>query len=150
MAATTAATLSFKSTGGEPQVAIVTGAARGLGRVWALALAARGVRVLVNDCDPDHALVDAVVREIAARGGEALADYSSVEQGAAVVARTLQRWKRVDILINVRRSQQEEERASRGDGDGGALLISLCVVAAERDDHPRRLVPQYDGERLVR
>ncbi|TYZ63048.1 hypothetical protein PybrP1_010091 [[Pythium] brassicae (nom. inval.)] len=98
--AISAAPLRFETRAGEPQVAIVTGAARGLGRVWALALAARGVRVLVNDSDPDHALVDAVVREITARGDEALADYNSVVNGADMVQRVLQRWKRVDILIN--------------------------------------------------
>lgn len=98
-----AAPLRFETRAGEPQVAIITGAARGLGRVWALALAARGVRVLVNDNDPDRGLVDAVVREITERGGEALADYSSVVNGADVVQHALQRWKRIDILINVRR-----------------------------------------------
>jgi NAD(P)-dependent dehydrogenase (short-subunit alcohol dehydrogenase family) len=91
------------------QVAIVTGAGGGLGREYALALAARGARVVVNDLGgsrdgtghSDAALQ--VVDEIRAAGGEAMADGSDVadyEQMAATVARTVERWGGVHILIN--------------------------------------------------
>jgi NAD(P)-dependent dehydrogenase (short-subunit alcohol dehydrogenase family) len=92
--------LSFGG-GDSAQVAIVTGAGRGLGRAWARALAARGVRVVVNDNDADRSLVDGVVREIRAKGGEAVGDHNSVTDGAAVVKTAMDSFQRVDVLINV-------------------------------------------------
>ena len=81
------------------RVAIVTGAGRGLGRSHALALAERGARVVVNDLN--HA--GEVVEEIEALGGEALASdasVSNVDQVNRMVAQTMDRWNRIDILIN--------------------------------------------------
>ena len=93
------------------RVAIVTGAGGGLGREHALALAARGAKVVVNDfgravAGPDGVEVtaaDAVVAEIVAAGGEAMANGASVtdEAGvAAMVEAVLARWGRIDILVN--------------------------------------------------
>jgi NAD(P)-dependent dehydrogenase (short-subunit alcohol dehydrogenase family) len=92
------------------RVAIVTGAGRGLGKSHALALAERGARVVVNDLggtvDGSGGSSDAareVVAQIEAAGGEALANGASVtdvDQVNAMVADTLDRWGRVDILIN--------------------------------------------------
>ncbi|MFN4100118.1 MAG: SDR family NAD(P)-dependent oxidoreductase, partial [Pararhodobacter sp.] len=81
------------------QVAIVTGAGGGLGRAHALALAARGALVVVNDVGK----ADAVVDEIRAAGGQAMASNASVsdaEAVAAMVAQVMAQWGRVDILIN--------------------------------------------------
>ncbi len=97
-------TISF-----ERRVAIVTGAGGGLGRAYALELARRGARVVVNDLGAardgtghsDAAL--AVVAEIEAAGGEAMADGGSVtdvEQMAAMVERARAEWGGVHILIN--------------------------------------------------
>ena len=88
------------------RVAIVTGAGGGLGRAHALALAARGARVLVNDLAgadgvPGSAL--AVVDEIVTAGGQAMANGASVTDAAAVgamVADVMAAWGRVDILVN--------------------------------------------------
>jgi len=88
------------------RVAIVTGAGGGLGRAHALALAARGARVLVNDLGgadglPHSAL--AVVAEIVAAGGQAMANGASVTDAtavAAMVADVMAAWGRVDILVN--------------------------------------------------
>ena len=98
-------TIDFKG-----QVAIVTGAGGGLGRHHALALAARGARVLVNDlgsaCDGTGGTLsaaDAVVAEIRAAGGQALANGASVTDFAAVqamVQQAMTAWGRVDILVN--------------------------------------------------
>ena len=92
------------------RVAIVTGAGGGLGRQHALALAARGAKVLVNDLggavDGSCGSVSAaqgVVNEIMAAGGVALANGASVTDFAAVqamVQQALDAWGRVDILVN--------------------------------------------------
>ncbi|MBT0571660.1 SDR family NAD(P)-dependent oxidoreductase [Curvibacter sp. CHRR-16] len=82
------------------QVAIVTGAGAGLGRAYALALASRGAKVVVNDVgDAAHA----VVADIEAAGGQAMAPIASVTDFAAVqamVEQVVQRWGRVDMLVN--------------------------------------------------
>lgn len=88
------------------QVAIVTGAGRGLGRTHALALAERGARVVVNDLGTDGGPSDnalSVVAEIEAAGGEAMANGANVadfEQVSDMVRQTMDKWGRVDILIN--------------------------------------------------
>ena len=93
------------------RVAIVTGAGAGLGRVYALELAKRGARVVVNDLGgaPDGSgkgskkPADEVVAEIQALGGEAVANYDSVaiaEGGENMVKAALEAFSTVDILIN--------------------------------------------------
>ena len=93
------------------RTAIVTGAGAGLGRAYALELARRGARVVVNDLggarDGDGAgsasPADRVVEEIQAAGGRAMANYDSVataEGGANIVNRALEAFGSVDILIN--------------------------------------------------
>lgn len=92
------------------RVAIVTGAAGGLGRSHALALAARGARVVVNDFGGDvHGTggssepAERVAAEIREAGGDAISHGASVtnaEQVAHMVAAVVERWGRVDILIN--------------------------------------------------
>jgi NAD(P)-dependent dehydrogenase (short-subunit alcohol dehydrogenase family) len=92
------------------RVAIVTGAGGGLGRQHALALAARGARVLVNDLggavDGSGGSVNAaqrVVDEIRAAGGEAIANGASVTDFEAVqrmVQQALDAWGRVDVLVS--------------------------------------------------
>lgn len=88
------------------QVAIVTGAGRGLGRCHALLLAERGARVVVNDLADDKGQSEnarAVVAEIRHEGGEAIANGANVadfDQVEAMVERAMDKWGRVDILIN--------------------------------------------------
>ncbi|MFS2101716.1 SDR family NAD(P)-dependent oxidoreductase [Variovorax sp. Varisp85] len=92
------------------RVAIVTGAGGGLGRQHALALAARGAKVVVNDLggarDGSGGSVNAaqaVVDEIKAAGGEAIANGASVtdfEAVQAMVQQAVDAWGRVDILVN--------------------------------------------------
>lgn len=83
------------------RVAIVTGAGGGLGRSHALALAAYGARVVVNDMTAESA--DAVVREIINAGGQACPCVCSVTDRQAVetmVADTVARWGSIDIIVN--------------------------------------------------
>lgn len=91
------------------RVAIVTGAGRGLGRAYALDLAARGARVVVNDVDSgtdgattgDAAVAEQVVAEIESHDGIAVADSNSVVTGGdAVVATALEAFGRVDIVVH--------------------------------------------------
>jgi 3-hydroxyacyl-CoA dehydrogenase/3a,7a,12a-trihydroxy-5b-cholest-24-enoyl-CoA hydratase len=89
------------------RVAIVTGAGQGLGRSHALLLASRGARVVVNDLGGSTAgegksseSADLVVEEIKKAGGEAVANYDSVEDGDAIVRTAIDTWGRVDIVIN--------------------------------------------------
>jgi 3-oxoacyl-[acyl-carrier protein] reductase len=84
------------------QVAIVTGASRGIGRAVALALAAEGASVVVNYASSSTA-AEALVAEITGQSGSALAlqaDVSKADQVEALVAATLEKWGRVDILVN--------------------------------------------------
>src|SRR5258705_4038789 len=94
----------------DEQVAVITGAGRGLGKEYARLLAARGARIVVNDLggsvtgvgageDTAHA----TAREITDHGGEAVADVNSVatpEGGQAIIDTALETWGRVDILVN--------------------------------------------------
>ena len=92
------------------RVAIVTGAGGGLGRLHALALAARGAAVVVNDLGGGvdgsggaSTAAHAVVDEIRAAGGKAIASAASVTDFAAVqamVQAAVAEWGRVDILVN--------------------------------------------------
>ncbi|MFP5306474.1 MAG: SDR family NAD(P)-dependent oxidoreductase [Gammaproteobacteria bacterium] len=89
------------------KVVIVTGAGNGLGRSHALAFAARGAKVVVNDLGggrhgdgQSSAAADAVVAEIKASGGEAVANYDSVEHGKHIVQTALDAFGTVDIVIN--------------------------------------------------
>src|ERR1700740_3611421 len=92
------------------RVAVITGAGRGLGRSYAMLLASRGAKVVVNapgggltgdgaDAEP----ADDVVREIVAAGGQAVASPDSVATaagGKAIIDAALDRDGRVDIPIH--------------------------------------------------
>ncbi len=98
-------TISF-----EGKVAIVTGAGNGLGRSHALALAARGAKVVVNDLggarDGSGMSSEAsqeVVRLIKENGGDAIshgANVANFDEVQDMVKQTMDKWGRVDILIN--------------------------------------------------
>jgi NAD(P)-dependent dehydrogenase (short-subunit alcohol dehydrogenase family) len=92
------------------KVAIVTGAGRGLGREEALALAAEGARVIVNDVGVsvageglDQSPAAAVVREIGAAGGEAATNYEDIadwEGARRTVEQAYDSFGRLDVLVN--------------------------------------------------
>ena len=106
----------------DDRVAVVTGAGRGLGRAYALLLASRGAKIVVNDLgaglkgdgtDPGPA--QAVVQEIKAAGGEAVACTETVataQGGQAIIETALEHYGRIDILIHnagtVRRGSLKE------------------------------------------
>jgi NAD(P)-dependent dehydrogenase (short-subunit alcohol dehydrogenase family) len=92
------------------QVAIVTGAGRGLGRLYALELARRGASVVVNDLGgtihgegADTTVADEVVAEIEGAGGVAVASHESVaspEGGEAIVRTAVERFGRLDAVVS--------------------------------------------------
>jgi NAD(P)-dependent dehydrogenase (short-subunit alcohol dehydrogenase family) len=94
----------------DERVAIVTGAGGGLGRTYALALAARGARVVVNDyggsvngAGASSEPAERVAAEIRAAGGEAIAngaDVTNLAQVRDMAAQAIATWGRIDILVN--------------------------------------------------
>ena len=106
----------------DDRVAVVTGAGRGLGREYALLLAARGAKVVVNDSGgsltgegADVTPAHEVAQEIAAGGADAVACAESVatpEGGKAIIQTALDQYGRIDILIHnagiVRRGSLKE------------------------------------------
>lgn len=93
---------------GAPRVVIVTGAGTGLGRAYALRLAADGLRVVVNNRRREidsagRGSADRVVEEIRAAGGTAIENYEDVctsGAGERMVRQALETWGRLDALVN--------------------------------------------------
>ena len=114
------------------RTAVVTGAGRGLGRGYALELARRGARVVVND--PGGAVdgggesaraADEVAAEIRAAGGEAVASYDSVaepEGGENIVRTALEAFGTVDAVINNAGILRDKSFANLEVGDAHAVL----------------------------
>ena len=121
------------------KVAIVTGAGGGLGKQHALALAARGAKVVVNDLGGavdgsggSVSAAEAVVAEIRAAGGEAIANGASVTDFAAVQAMVQQAqdaWGRVDILVNNAGILRDKSFAKMDMADF-ALVVQVHLMGA--------------------
>jgi NAD(P)-dependent dehydrogenase (short-subunit alcohol dehydrogenase family) len=143
----------------DEQVAIVTGAGHGLGRSHARALAERGARVVVNDLGGARdgtgsslSAAEAVVAEIEAAGGEAIASGADVTDAAAVeamVGAALERWGRVDILINNAGILRDKSFHNMDQADfdlvvkvhlGGSALCTKAVWGPMRDQGYGRVV----------
>ena len=99
--------MAGKSLRFDDKVVLITGAGGGLGREYALAFAARGAKVVVNDLGGNakgegrsSSLADKVVAEIRAAGGTAAANYESVENGEELVNQAIKAFGRIDILVN--------------------------------------------------
>src|SRR2546427_4566258 len=100
------------------KVAVVTGAARGVGREIALLMARQGAHVVVNDyggseagLGADRKPADEVVDEIRRAGGQAAANYDSVATmagGQAIVKTALDAFGRVDVVVNNAGIRSEE------------------------------------------
>ena len=89
------------------RVVVVTGAGGGLGRQYALMFGGRGAKVVVNDLGGDEkgsgscsTAADNVVDEIRATGGQAVANYASVEEGALIIQAAVDNFGTVDVVIN--------------------------------------------------
>jgi len=89
------------------RVVVLTGAGNGLGKAHAKLFASRGAKVVVNDLGGDiHGgggsarAADVVVSEIEEAGGEAVANYDSVEDGDKIIQTALDTYGRVDVVVN--------------------------------------------------
>lgn len=141
------------------RVAIVTGAGGGLGRTYALELARRGARVVVNDLGgavdgtgSSESAAAKVVAEIEEAGGEAIPNYDSVsseEGGAAIVQAALDAWGTVDIVINnagilrdksFSKMTMEEVEAVLDVHLKGAFHVSLPAFRVMRENNYGRFV----------
>lgn len=95
-------TLSFQD-----RVVVITGAGAGLGRAYALELARRGARIVVNDLggkssgeSASRSPAETVVNEIRSFGGIAVADFNSVVDGEKIIQSAISHFGRIDVLIN--------------------------------------------------
>jgi NAD(P)-dependent dehydrogenase (short-subunit alcohol dehydrogenase family) len=120
------------------QAVIVTGAGRGLGRLYALELARRGASVIVNDLGgtmhgegADTTVADEVVAEIEGAGGVAVASHDSVaspEGGEAIVRTALERFGRLDAVVS-----------------NAGIFNSIAFDELSADDWRRMLSVHLDG-----
>jgi NAD(P)-dependent dehydrogenase (short-subunit alcohol dehydrogenase family) len=143
----------------DDQVAVITGAGNGLGKQYALLLASRGARVLVNDiggsvtgAGSNADAATAVAEEIRRNGGEAIPDSNSVtspEGGQAIIDAALRSWGRVDIVINnagiVRDAPFEDITADRLDPLldvhlKGAFYVTRPAWKVMREQHYGRIL----------
>ncbi len=141
------------------KVAVVTGAGAGLGRMYAIELAKRGAKVVVNDLGGARdgsggsaAPADEVVKEITDLGGEAVASYDSVavpEGGEAIIKKALDEFGRVDVLINnagilrdktLAKMEPDEWRAIRAVHLDGAYNVTRPAFKAMREQGYGRII----------
>lgn len=120
------------------KVAVITGAGGGLGKAYALLLAARGAKVVVNDLGgtfdgsgSDATPAQQVVDEIKAAGGDAVANYDSVaewESAQKIINTAVENYGRLDILIN-----------------NAGILRDKSILKMEMDDYRKIMSVHLDG-----
>lgn len=120
------------------KVAVITGAGGGLGKAYALLLAARGVKVVVNDLGgtfdgsgSDATPAQLVVNEIKAAGGEAVANYDSVadwESAQKIIQTAIDSYGTIDILIN-----------------NAGILRDKSLLKMEMEDYRKIMSVHLDG-----
>ncbi|MBC8160232.1 MAG: 3-oxoacyl-[acyl-carrier-protein] reductase [Roseiflexaceae bacterium] len=133
------------------QVAIVTGASRGIGRAIAIELAQQGAKVLIN-YQRNEAAARATVDQIASGGGAALAvaaDVADEQAVAALVERCLAQWGRLDLLVNnagitedapFLRMKEAQWRAVIDTNLTGVFLCCRAAIAVMREQSYGRIV----------
>ncbi len=122
----------------DDRVAVVTGAGGGLGKAYALLLAERGAKVVVNDLGgsldgqgADATPAQQVVDEIKAGGGEAIANYDSVadrDSANKIISAAIDNYGKIDILIN-----------------NAGILRDKSFIKMEPDDYRKVMAVHLDG-----
>jgi len=120
------------------QVVVVTGAGGGLGKAYALFFASRGAKLVINDLGGsfkgeggNSKAADVVVNEIKAAGGEAVANYDSVENGDKIIETAIKAFGRIDILINNAGILRDISFKNMSDKDWD-LIMAVHVTGAYR------------------
>ncbi len=122
------------------QVAVVTGASRGIGRAIALHLGAIGAKVAINYAR-SAAEAESLLEEIAALGGEGIAlaaDVSASDSVEGLFAQVMERWGRVDVLVNNAGMTRDTLLLRMKPEDWQAVLdlnltgVFLCLKAAAK------------------
>ena len=143
----------------DDRVAIITGAGGGLGRTYALEIAKRGGKVVVNDLGGSmdgsggsSSMADETVKTINEAGGTAVANYDSVstpEGGRAIVQTALDHFGRVDAVINNAGILRDKSFLKLEPGDleivldvhlKGAFFVSQPAFQAMKDQGYGRIV----------
>lgn len=107
-------TVSNRQLDFKDKVVVVTGAGGGLGKAYSVFFASRGANVLINDFSKESA--DKAVKEINDRdGGRAIANYDSVTDGGKIIKQAVDKWGKVDILINNAGILRDKSFASMSD-----------------------------------
>lgn len=122
----------------DDRVVVITGAGAGLGRSHALEFARRGAKVVVNDLGggghgegKGSEAADRVVAEIQAAGGEAVANYDSVENGDAIIRTAIDNYDRVDVVVNNAGILRDASFAKMTDADWD-LIYRVHALGAYR------------------
>ena len=137
------------------RVAVITGAGGGLGRVYALELAKRGAKIVVNDLGSardgsgggSSTPAQRVVDEIKAMGGEAVANYdnvASVEGGENIIKTAMEAFGRVDILIN-NAGILRDKSFMKMDPENWNALLSVHLTGAYNVTRPAFEVMREQG-----
>ncbi len=135
----------------EDQVAIITGAGRNIGEDTAKLFAAEGAKVAVVDMDKGRA--DKVAADIVAQNGDAkafVADVSSEQDIAALVADVVAQWGRIDILVNNAAISDNKHvlEITKGEWDK-VMAVTLTGPFLMSQHVARQMVKQGSGGRIV-
>jgi NAD(P)-dependent dehydrogenase (short-subunit alcohol dehydrogenase family) len=143
----------------ENRVAVVTGAGRGIGRQFALELAAQGAAVVVNDLGVslrgDAEAEDAatsVCREIEAAGGKAVPSHESVTDFAAaerIVGTAVDTFGRIDILVNNAGIVRDRTLVKMDESDFDAVIATHLKGAFNCTRHAAPLMKEAGYGRIV-
>ena len=143
----------------EGKVAIVTGSGGGIGKGYALELAQRGAKVVVNDLGGavdgsggSVSAAEAVVQEIEAAGGEAIANGANVcseDDVKTMVEDVMTKWGKVDILVNNAGILRDKSFAKMEWSDFVTVVNGFCIMCTHSfSNHERSRIWKNNNDKL--